>query len=370
MLESPGSSPPCPGFDLLCIGEKAIGSGFGTVSNNAAQDITNFLASQAVAAEKWAIGSAMSLFLNIPGPNLRCHHLSPCPGGPIEFLQRDTIWFAGFAGVLGLLIAAIRLALERKASAGKYAVRGMLNITFTFAAGITVITLGEQAGNLYSKWIIGQAMGFDHGLTQAQQAQKLQTDIANLAIRLGVPGTSTTVQTTLVLVIIFVAFLGFVGGIAQIFLMLWRSAVLGLLAGLLPISAAASTTETGMAWFRKHVTWILAYLLYGPVAATILAFAYVSLRSPNATDEVTGGVLFVLSVLAMPALMRLAVPLVAQATVRGGSGGMVAATPVAAGLAGLGVRLGVGTPTGAVRALGTASLDRRSGRRPHGGGDS
>lgn len=347
------------GLDLFCY----VSGNVQSVESDIANQFVNYMSHVAVSAEKWAIGSAMSLFLGINPPNLK--------GAPVQLLEQDTVWFAGFAGVLGLLITAIRLALERKASAGRFAMRGMLNIAFVFTCGVTVISLGEVAGEKYSAWIIDQALGSGNGQAQAQHLANI-TKLLTVAGAQG--GNAAAVAGGIsapLLVTIFVATLGFCGATAQIFLLLMRNAMLGLLVALLPISAAASTTETGTAWFRKHITWLFAYLLYGPVAATIIAYAYINLMSSNGVDELSGGILFMLSVVALPALMRLVAPMVAQATVRGGSGGIAAATGVATGVAGVGVRAAAG-PVGAVGAATGAALWRsvRGREQPNGRGHS
>jgi hypothetical protein len=58
--------------------------------------------------------------------------------------------------------------------------------------------------------------------------------------------------------------LGLIASLAafvQIVLMVARSGMLVILAGILPISAAATNTEMGKGWFRKCVGWLVAFLL-------------------------------------------------------------------------------------------------------------
>lgn len=47
-----------------------------------------------------------------------------------------------------------------------------------------------------------------------------------------------------------------------------------ILAGVLPLTAAGSTTEAGKATFYKTTAWLLAFVLYKPVAAIIYAAAF------------------------------------------------------------------------------------------------
>ncbi|NLH69352.1 MAG: hypothetical protein GX454_04105 [Brooklawnia sp.] len=62
-------------------------------------------------------------------------------------------------------------------------------------------------------------------------------------------------------------------GIIQVLLMIVRSAMLVVLAGVLPISAAATNTETGKQMFQKTLGWLIGMILYKPAAAIIYATA-------------------------------------------------------------------------------------------------
>ena len=46
-----------------------------------------------------------------------------------------------------------------------------------------------------------------------------------------------------------------------------------LLLGVLPIAAAATNTEMGRGWFKQIIAWLLAFILYKPVAAIVYATA-------------------------------------------------------------------------------------------------
>jgi hypothetical protein len=124
--------------------------------------------------------------------------------------------------------------------------------------------------------------------------------------------------------------------------MIVRMAMLVILTGTLPLSAAASSTATGRVWFRRSVGWLLAFVLYKPAAAIVYAAAF-SMTGPTQDSQanqdndvvsmISGVVLIVLACFTLPALMRFAAPVVqAAASGKGrgagasaGSGGAVAA---------------------------------------------
>ncbi|MGB6455922.1 MAG: hypothetical protein WBH47_15725, partial [Streptosporangiaceae bacterium] len=282
----------CPSFlSWFCSAAGDVGSGV-------ANSVLTLIGDAVVDAEKWVIGQSLSLWTNIPTPGAN--------SGGAEFLRSHTIWLVGFVGVIGLLIAAIRLALERRAEPARLAARGLVNLAVTTAASVAVISLGAEAGDAYSNWIINQGLaqnGSGSSVVKAGEGLLILTD-----------------PTLPVLLVIVFGLVGIIASIAQIFLLVVRIAMLGLLAGLLPITAAASNTEAGKAWFTKFCGWLLAFLLYKPVAATIYAYAFVSLSSNSFVDQVAGMAMLLLSIVALPALMRLVTPMVAAATHQGGSG--------------------------------------------------
>ena len=159
--------------------------------------------------------------------------------------------------------------------------------------------------------------------------------------------------------------------IAQILMMFGRAAALILLAGMLPIAAAAGVTgQTGQQMRSKYFSWVLALVLYKPVAATIYAAAFWQVGEAASLNGLfTGMVMFLMALVALPALMRLIAPAVGAVTGGGGgaalagaSGGMLggalatgAIQRAASGGGGGGGGGGQLAPTGAAASSGAAS---------------
>lgn len=134
-----------------------------------------------------------------------------------------------------------------------------------------------------------------------------------------------------------------------------------MLAGTLPLSAAALSTPAGKAWFKRSVGWIIAFLLYKPAAALVYASAFsLTANAKDLLSVLSGLMLILLSVFALPALMRLAVPMVAAAT--GGGGGELAVAGVGAALA-TGARRGGSSSSGGSKSggSGTGKVNGSSG---------
>lgn len=132
--------------------------------------------------------------------------------------------------------------------------------------------------------------------------------------------------------------------IVQALLMIVKNAMVVLLVGFLPLTAAATNTPLGRAGFHKALTWLGAFLLYKPVAAIIYAVSFkLADREQGISAQLSGLALMGLSIVALPALMRFLVPITAAAT--GGNAGAIAGAVVGAGVA-TGAVLGAGAATG------------------------
>lgn len=293
--------------------------GVGGVVASAAGDAVTAVASYTQQAEVDILGTMMTLWAPIPTPT------PSATTGAVGFLRADTNWLVGFLAVLGLLLAAGKLAWERRGEPARMAVTGLINLVVVSGASITFITLGSQAGDAYSEWILGQALGNDTFSSSASSLVSLQTT-----------------DLTAMLMIILGIF-GIISCIIQIVLMIVRVAMLGLLAGVLPLGAAISGTQEGKAWFRKMCAWLLAFMLYKPVAATVYAYAFVAMKDDaNSIDQISGLVMLILATVALPALMRFVTPMVSGTTGGGGAGAAVAGGAVATGARALASRSGAG----------------------------
>src|SRR5699024_9907366 len=115
------------------------------------------------------------------------------------------------------------------------------------------------------------------------------------------------------LLIIILGLIAVLAAVFQIVLMVSRGGMLVILTGILPLSASFTNTEQGKAWFKKCVGWLIAFILYKPAAAIIYAAAF-QLTATNVdvfNDDgtgllavLTGLMLMVIALFAMPALMR------------------------------------------------------------------
>ena len=231
--------------------------------------------------------------------------------GPVGDLRGSTAYLTGGVAVAALLVAAVRLAFTRSSEPAVDAARGLVTLVVATGVGVPAVVALAAAGDSFSSWILGRAGG-----------GALGPRLAGLATSLGPLGPG---------LVFIVAILGIFAALAQVALMLVRIGVLVMLTGVLPLVAAGSGTRTGRATLTRVLSWLLAFVLYKPAAAIVYASAfYLVGQGSDPLSVLSGLALMVLSIVALPALLRLLTPALAAATSGGGGGGAVAAGAVVA----------------------------------------
>jgi len=207
--------------------------------------------------------------------------------------------------IISVLIASAKMVLSRSAQPAEEVFRGLLTLVVVSGAGLAAVALLTQISDEFSSYIMSQA-----------GAEKFEFS------------AGSTISTALLFML---GTVGIIVATMQWVLMLSRDAILVLFAGLLPLAAAGTASRTGQQFFSRVTGWLLALILYKPVAAIIYWVAMRLVRdSQDLTAALSGLTLMSLSIIALPALMRLIVPAVGPAMGRGG-GAMAVGTAVATG---------------------------------------
>lgn len=166
--------------------------------------------------------------------------------------------------------------------------------------------------------------------------------------------------------------LGALAGLVQLGFMLLRIAVIVLFVALLPLAVASASTGWGRIWATRIGAWLLAFIIYKPIAAIIIVagFGLIESRVGDETGILpvaAGVVLISTSVIALPALLRLVNPLTTAATGVGGGGGAFAAGMAANAAAGMVVGGPKGAAAGAAKGSAQAAGSRSAEPQPDGG---
>ncbi|NMM90666.1 hypothetical protein B2J88_41125 [Rhodococcus sp. SRB_17] len=269
-----------------------------------------------------AFSTVMTFWMSIPIPGLT--------GGDAMAGIRNLTWeiqLVAFA--IGMIVAATKLVIARQQAVSEGADETAKMLTRTiFAAGLlpTLVIIFHLAGDAFSTWVIQQASGGD-----------LNAKINGIAW----VDEKTGLGPVLALVL---SGLGLLGSVMQLIALLVREAVLAIVVGLAPVAAAQSATGTGRQSWSTMMGFVVAALLFKPVASLFYAFAFWAASSNTASDAVVGSVLLAVAGLSLPSLMAAIGPVGA-----GGGGGsqqaaaMAGATgAVIGGAAALGSRGGSG----------------------------
>jgi hypothetical protein len=252
----------------------------------------------------WAIKHLLTAWLHSPDPDVTGS------ASPTVWVQQRLVWLVPVVMLGAVLVAAWRLALTRRAEHGRDLAAALVRTVAVAAAAGTVLTSLLAIGDAFTRWIIDQS----------------NVDISK-SVALGAVGGPFPSM-----LLILLGLLVILTQIIQFGLMMVRNAMIVLLAGVLPISAAASNTATGKQWWSKSVAWLLAFTLYKPVAALIYATAFRMVSKDQRPETVVSGVfLMVLAVFALPALLRFLVP--ATAAMASGNAGAAAGAVVGGTLA-------------------------------------
>ncbi|MET9440150.1 hypothetical protein [Streptomyces sp. NPDC006610] len=292
-LPGPGDIVDCATDLSGCLGDATRGAG-------------EAIADSAVGAFANAIGSAASEVLkSLNGVWLQAgspSSLNPQGQTGLNGILNETQWIVGYVAVASLLVAAARMAYERKGQPMQQALLGMWKVILVSAVAPLI------AGKLYEASDAYAADVYE----KAQLGENAETML----------GLTTLTSPGLILIF---GLLIMLAGFVQIILMYIRLGVLIMLIGTLPIAAASSMTGWGEGWWKKHLGWLIAWLLYKPAAALIIYSATAMTQDDRAValeNTIAGMGMLILSVFALPALLKLIVP--ATAALGSTSGGTVA----------------------------------------------
>lgn len=321
-----------------------IGEGLKNLADSAITDFVQSLYDGAVAF----VAQVSTFWMDTPSPDV--------DNAAVASLRDDMSWYvAGFA-ILGFLIGLIKLVMSQDV---KNSLIGLgtpiVNLILAATAYATGIGLLLTASDEFSKWIVERSTGGDVDLTQM-----LTAGTALIAS----PGTAFLLFILLLL-----------GAVINLLFMYFRDVMFLILSAFIVVLAAASGSEQGRQAWRKANGWLIALLLYKPVAAGIYSLGFRMLVEGSAPEGEEATVpeamhstliallILLLAALALPALIKFIVPAAGV-----GAGAFSGGAALGAGVtlaAGAAVVAGTG---GAAAAAGGAGAAMGGGAGAVGGG--
>lgn len=271
------------------------------------------------------------------------------PSPVVSMVNSELMVWTLTLAVLAVILGGIRMIWEQRGAPLKELLRSLVTLTFVSGLGLGVISILVIAADAFSAAIIERSTD-GKGFAESM----------NLLIVTGQTGVG-------VFILIVLGLIGLLASLVQIVLMVVRSGMLVILAGILPTTAAFTNTEMGKQWFQKAVGWTIAFILYKPAAAIVYSVAFVLMGHNSGKDgligSITGFTLMVVALFALPALMRFVTPMVGAVASGGGAGAGAAVGAMATGAVSMG-RSGSGKGHAAPTPASTQS--NQSGASPKG----
>ncbi|MCW4353411.1 hypothetical protein ONR57_08890 [Hoyosella sp. YIM 151337] len=270
---------------------------------------------------------------------------------------RLQIWLAFISLSIVCLRAAVSWNTHRPDDA-QNALSAVLRMAMVATLFSGLVVVGTAASDSIADWIV-------QGVLDQQ--------IVDERLALMFMGSLPTFGDQGAFGMIIVGALLLISGFVNALFILVRNAMLILAVAAWPIAASASATERGNVAFQRITGFIVALLLFKPVAALVylIAFSAVEYGLDDAGMAMAGLMLLALSVFTLPALMRLVAPATGSAGGGGGmtgvlAGGAIAAGAIATGGIGGGAALASGAGATASRAAGGAGGGEMAGGAGHG----
>ena len=239
------------------------------------------------------VAQVSTFWMDTPSPDVN--------NAAVASLRDDLSWYvAGFA-ILGFLVGLIKLVMSQDVKNSLIGLAtpivNMILAATAYGAGIGLLL---TASDRFSKWIVERSTGGDVDLTQMLT-------------------TSTVLLTSLgTAFLLFILLL--LGAIMNLLFMYFRDVMFLILAAFIVVLAAASGSEQGRQAWRKANGWLIALLLYKPVAAGIYSLGFRILVSGSTPEGEEATVpeamhstliallILLLAALALPALIKFIVP--------------------------------------------------------------
>jgi hypothetical protein len=216
---------------------------------------------------------------------------SQCAASPAGQMRSWMLPITILIAVIGLTYQGIAMAITRKGEPLLQAIRGLWNTALWGAVGIAGTQLALKAGDSYSLWILQQGIIGN----SADPTSALGSKIGDMGGAQA--GIAIIVQVLLLIPMLFVTLI-------QILLMIFREGSVVILAGLLQLAAAGSFTRATSGWMPKVLSWMLALISYKAVAATVYSTGFLLMAASGGRNFIMGLAVMVLSVVALPALMK------------------------------------------------------------------
>lgn len=339
-----------PGVSMTgpCLGDKAVEAGkekakeaVGDVASDAASKWLEKLAEESQATAGAFMTETLTWWTRYPSAS-PTERGSMEPRGTVAWMQSHLSYLTSLIAVCGVVVSGVMVAMYQ-ARGLEILAGGMGRFLVGWWIAIPGMGLLIAGGDRLGRWFL------DSVDKQALGKQLIDVTTSDDAM----VGNLASGQSGTILAALLIGIVATIAALVQLFLSVLRDGLVLVVAGTLSLAAAVSFFKWGKPWFDKALAWGIALILYKPIACLIYAASLVEFSNAEGLRGALSGVaLLVATVLALPALLRLAAPAAAAVTSSGGGMG-------SAGLLASGMR--AGGPSGAVPVSSTPSYARSTG---------
>ena len=297
------------------------GCALGNWASGLADDAMGNMAKAIMEGMSQMVTTLSTFWVSMPTVNLASED-GTTPSPVVSMVNSELMVWTLTLAVLAVILGGIRMIWEQRGAPLKELVRSLVTLTLVSGLGLGVISILVIAADAFSAAIIERSTD-GKGFAESM----------NLLVVTGQTGVG-------VFILIILGLIGLLASLVQIVLMVVRSGMLVILAGILPTTAAFTNTEMGKQWFQKAVGWTIAFILYKPAAAIVYSVAFLLMGNNSGKDaligSITGFTLMLVALFALPALMRFVTPMVGAVASGGGAGAGAAVGAMATGAVSLG----------------------------------
>ncbi|WP_139006284.1 type IV secretion system protein [Arthrobacter crystallopoietes] len=330
----------CEAWDVHCWGSQGAANVVSGMADNAINDLEKAI----MEGMSQMVTTLSTFWVSMPTVNLASGD-GTTPSPIVAAVNSELMPWTLALAVLAVILGGIRMIWEQRGVPLKDLLRSLLTLTLVSGLGLGVISILVIAADAFSAAIIERSTD-GRGFAESM----------NILVLTNQTGTA-------VFILIVLGLIGLIAALVQVVLMVVRSGMLVILAGILPTTAAFTNTEMGRQWFQKAVGWTIAFILYKPAAAIVYSVAFLLMENNGGQDpligSITGFTLMVVALLAMPALMRFVTPMVGAVAAGSGAAAGAAVGALATGAVSLG-RSGSGRGNAAPTPPSTTNTDKQS----------
>lgn len=306
----------------VCSGLKGAKDAAGDAANSVADSFMERLIEGTLNGLVEIIGTLSMAMFGIPGPDVgSVEGGSVQPSATLAHTFGALSWIIIALTVISLMVAIVRMFWTLEAGESKVVVRMMINLiaSTTVILGMTVLML--EFADKASPWLLTRISGYkDDELNSGEK-------FAEALMGIDMSGSKgVTLFADLALIGLILLVITFFGVLMQIIFMLVRNPLIVAMCAFLPLFAASSGTRGGQERFNKALAFLIAFVIYKPVAAILLGIGLRMLKPLDAEENplltfLSGAILVALTGFALPAMVKLFVPEAAVGSSNAFSGG-------------------------------------------------